>query len=101
MAVLLGEAQIGIAGAGVAYELLEGTPLVTLPIRIIEVLVEDQDRARLEPVAQLPEHGRGRGIDVAIDVDEGDRLARMLREEARQRVGEPAGMQPGIRGHRR
>src|ERR1700761_7359650 len=76
VAVLLRETEIAIARAGIADEFLKGAPFMTLPVRIIEILVEHQHRAVLETRRQGAQHGDGRGIDVAIDMQEGDALAR-------------------------
>src|SRR5579864_566189 len=97
MAVLLREAEIAVGKAAIANEFLEGAPFMTLPIRIVEILVEHDDAARLQPWRQFAEHGRCRGIDVAIDVEERDHVTRIGSEKRRQGLLEPALVERDIR----
>ena len=101
MAVLLREAEIAIGEAGVADEFLKGAPFMALPIRVIEILVEHQHRARLQARREHAQHRHRRGIDVAIDMQESDAVIGMRGEESRQRLLEPALMQRDIARHLR
>src|SRR6185437_12004607 len=49
MAVLLREAEIAIRKSAVADEFLKRLEFVAFPVRIVEIFVEDDDRARTEP----------------------------------------------------
>src|SRR5580704_3747510 len=80
---------------------LPGLELMVFPAVIVQVLVENHDRTRQQQIAKLFEHGAGRRIQIAVDVQQGNRRARMVGAKAGKRVLEPAfvylniGEQPG------
>src|SRR3954467_1873900 len=71
--LLTRESEIPIPDLAFRQEFLERLVFVLLPIRVIEILVKENDGSRHDPVGQQGENGARRAVDVAVDMDEGDR----------------------------
>src|SRR5262249_53132658 len=98
--LLPGEHQISVFDAVRGDEFLKRFEFVLLPVRIIEILVEQDDGAFGHARRDEIENGLGRAVDVASDVNEGDR-ARMAGEPYRQAGVEQAGVQLHVLRHAR
>src|SRR5690606_17348784 len=70
-------------------EFHERLVLVLAPARVVEVLVEHDQRARLDAWGEQLEDGPGRRVEVAVDVEQRD-VARVCVEEGGQGFVEPA-----------
>jgi hypothetical protein len=71
-----------------------------LKTRVVEEFVEDDDASASQPIIKGREHVFRRAVDVAVYVDESDRV-RMTVKKARQRVLKQAGDQLNIARHLR
>src|SRR5713226_9167081 len=84
-------AEISVFDPSLRHEFLEGLELVPLPVRIVEVLVEQDDCAGNESVTQQVEDRSSRAIEIAIDVNESNGSG-IRGEPWRQAVVKPAPM---------
>src|SRR3954453_19243773 len=75
-----GKAQVLEPYAGWGDELGPGPVLVLFPAREVEVLVEDDHGADPQRRLKGLEHGPGRGVQVGVQVQEGDVLEGLLQE---------------------
>src|SRR5438270_9314857 len=69
LAALAAKATIGVFDFAGRDEFLPRLEFVVLPAVIVQVLVENHDRARHQQVADMIEHGSRRGIQIAIDME--------------------------------
>ncbi len=92
------EGDVAVFDAVLGDEFSPRPELVFLPVRVVEVFVELDDRAGAEPVLHQREHVARRGIDVAIHVEEADRIG-MGGFPDRDRVAEPAFVELDIPRH--
>src|ERR1700722_2456258 len=98
--LLSGKSEIGVFDAVCADEFLERLELVPLPVRIIEILVEQDHGSVHEPRREKFQNGLGRAVEIAIDVDEGDRPG-IVGQPWRQARVEVALVQPHVIRHPR
>src|SRR5262245_65501994 len=71
-----------------------------LPVGVVEIFVEEDDRTRHDPLRQQGEDRPRRSVEVAVDVNERNR-SRICFKPRRNAVFEPTGMQPHIIGYSR
>src|SRR5271169_3308503 len=71
--LLPGKSEIGVFDAARADEFLERLELVPLPVRIIEIFVEQDHGSVHEPRRQQFQNSLGRTVEIAIDMDESNR----------------------------
>src|ERR1700722_16042380 len=71
--LLPGERKIGGFDVARADEFLESSELVPLPVRIVEILVEQDHGSARQPRREEFQDSLGRTVEIAIDVDESDR----------------------------
>lgn len=79
---------------GPRKELGVGLVLGLLPLREVEVLVEQQHCAGNEPLFSEPKHRIGAAVEVGVHVDEG-KGSRVLVKELRKGVAEPTEVELG------
>ena len=83
-----------------ADEFLERLKFVPLPVRIIEILVEQDHGSVRQPRREQLQDGLGRAVEIAIDMDEGNRPG-IVGQPRRQARVEVALMQPHVIRHAR
>src|SRR3984957_15668276 len=71
--LLPGKSEIGVFDAARADEFLERLEFVPLPVRVIEIFVEQDHGAVRQPRREQLQNGLGRTVEIAIDVDERNR----------------------------
>src|SRR5262249_10873613 len=96
--LLTGKAEITVAHGAIRNEFLKGLELVLLPVGVVEIFVEDDDRTRHDPLCQQGEDRPRRGVEVAVDVNERN-WSRICFEPRWNGALEPTPMQPHIVGH--
>ena len=95
-----GVRQIFVLDAVFVHELLPSPELVMFPIGIVEILIENQDRAGLKPVTQSAENLGGRRIQVTVDMGERDGFLNGAMP-LRNGVAKPAFVEFHVVGHAR
>src|ERR1700722_3954257 len=98
--LLNGKSEIGVFDTVCADEFLERLELVPLPVRIIEIFVEQDHGSFRQPGRAPLQNGLVRTVEIAIDVDEGDR-AGIVGQPGRQARVEVAPVQPHAIRHAR
>src|SRR3546814_1404896 len=83
---------MGVGSPVLGDELLKGAVLVLPPVGIGVILVEYDDRTRLQPVGESRQDVPGRTVEIAVDMNEANRPGTGVAER-RDSVPEPAGME--------
>src|SRR5262249_55419749 len=94
------KAEIAVPHGAIRNKFLKGSELVSFPIGVVEIFVENDDGARHDPLRQEGEDRPRRSVEVAVDVNERKR-SRICFEPPRNAALEPTRMQPHIVGHSR
>src|SRR3984957_11731574 len=98
--LLSGKSEIGVFDAARADEFLERLEFVPLPVRIIEIFVEQDHGSFRQPRREQLQNGLGRTVEIAIDVDERNRTG-IVGQPWRQARVEVAPVQPHVIRHAR
>src|SRR5580704_8560969 len=98
--LLPGKSEIGIFDVARTDEFLECLEFMPLPVRIIEIFVEQDHGSVHEPRREKLQDGLGRTVEIAIDVDESDRSG-IVGQPWRQAGVEVALVQPHVIRHAR
>src|SRR5262249_26278841 len=96
--LLTGKAEIAVPHGASRNKFLKGPELVSFPVGVVEIFVEDDDCARHDALRQQGKDRPRRGVEVAVDVNERNRSG-ICFEPPRNAALEPTRMQPHIVGH--